>query len=139
MISTQVQLATGETVKCYYIDEQTKKNIETLLASSSQLVTERQLNYQREQFEQLTTEIRKTIYHPIIQKKIADLLKNQDLTAKAIRNKIMPDSRTQLQEWRSFWEVWGSWVKAEIIVRIPQAKYKPGLWHLLIKPSEASQ
>lgn len=136
MISTKLKLTSGETVTGYYIDEKTKKEIENLIDISSRFALGTQVDSVRENLEELSSEIRRDFYYPIIQKNIVELLRNQDLTAQDIRKKVMPDSKKQYQARRSFWEVWEEWTRVGVLVRIPQAKHKPGLWHLSIRPTE---
>ena len=139
MISTIVKLETGETVTAYYLDETTKKNLETLLTLQSQSVTQDQLHYQSKRIDELSKEIRETIYYPQTQKALVDLLRKGDLTAQQIRKAIMPNAKKSYLAWRSFWEVWELWTENQVLTRVSVGKNKPGVWHLSIDPEEAKQ
>ena len=130
MIKTKVTLTSGETVDAYYLDEETKKTLETIIAIRSRFVTDNQLQYQVERSNELEAEIRKDFYEPQIQKSFVDLLRDKDLTAQQIRKAIMPSSKISRLGWRSFWDVWYSWTKNNVLTPISNGKGKPRLWHL---------
>jgi hypothetical protein len=132
-VSTQVTLATGETVTVYYLSEAGKKFFEGLLAADK--YTDGRFDVVFKRFAQMEDELVRTFFLPKIQAHIVESLRLKDKTQQEVA-KTLPDFTGNPMTYHAFHMAWTQFEKAGVILPISHGKGHPRTWELSILKKE---
>jgi len=130
-VSTQVTLVSGQSVTVYYLTEEGKKRLESLLSTNFNCLSNR-ADLALERIDKIQNELIRTVFLEKVQVHIIESLKQRPNQTQQMVAKNLPDFSKNPMHYHAFYEAWKQFEKAGVIVPTSHGHGHPRTWQVSI-------